>query len=88
MIPSSSQNNETRRQGEEFPVNLLQLRGSPSNNLGAPVVKGTKGQARAHKNAAREEWSDGSNPEKRAENDKNIGLNKSTRLSGNGNQVC
>ena len=40
-IPSSSLNDKTRRQGEDFPGHRSQARSSPSKNFGDPRKKGT-----------------------------------------------
>ena len=45
-------NNETRRQREDFLVNCLQARSSPSKNFGAPLTQGNKKQ-KSHETTSR-----------------------------------
>ena len=50
-----SQNNKTKRQGEELPGHLLQLQSSPSKNFGAPLTQGNRKQ-KPHNTTARTFW--------------------------------
>ena len=49
MIPSSSQEDNNRSQGQEFLEHCLQSQVSPCENFGDPLEQGTKGQAKSQK---------------------------------------
>ena len=50
MRSSSSQENNTKRQGQDFLVHCLQLQGSPSENLGESPKTGNKGTKQSGNN--------------------------------------